>query len=66
MAEEFTIKLVPDDEGNYAVEVPELADLGLKGATREETETRIAEAFERYLASRRAGTVGGMNPNSIG
>ncbi len=46
---EYTVKLIPEEEGGYSVLVPGLAGCVSQGESREEALKNIKEAIELYL-----------------
>jgi len=51
---EYTIILIPEEEGGYSVEVPALPGCYTQGETRDEAIFMAKEAIELYLESCKA------------
>ncbi|MDE7064033.1 MAG: type II toxin-antitoxin system HicB family antitoxin [Desulfovibrionaceae bacterium] len=54
MAEEYTVLLVPDDNGTLMVTCPDLPEVATFGDDREDALLRAADALEEALAARMA------------
>lgn len=51
MRVEYTVQLIPEDEGGFCVLVPGLPGCISQGETREEALSNIRDAIEGYLAA---------------
>lgn len=50
----FSIVLIPQDNGTFAVQVPALPEVNSQGRTREEALARVTEAIELAIEQRNA------------